>query len=189
MAWGVVTLLGVALAGVLFEATRRFYEPLRYGIDRVIISLPIIGPISRSFNCANFCRTLSLNLKSGVPLSESLHITADITKNLVFKLAYIDFAEHVLKGEKISNAMEKYHSIFPDMLPQMILIGETTGSLSNSLSYLSDMYEAEVDEYTKNLSNSIEPILLIFMGVLVGIIAVSVIAPIYEVTKYIGAGQ
>lgn len=189
MAWGVVTLLGVALAGVLFEAARRFYEPLRYGIDRVIISLPIIGPISRSFNCANFCRTLSLNLKSGVPLSESLHITADITKNRVFKRAYIDFAGHVLKGEKISNAMEKYVAIFPDMLPQMILIGETTGSLSSSLSYLSDMYEAEVDEYTKNLSNSIEPILLIFMGVLVGIIAVSVIAPIYEVTKYIGAGQ
>jgi type IV pilus assembly protein PilC len=82
--------------------------------------------------------------------------------------------------------MAKYPKIFPDILPHLILIGETTGSLSNTLTYLSDLYEAEVDDSTKNLSNSIEPILLMTMGILVGIIAISVIAPIYEVTKHIG---
>ncbi len=75
------------------------------------------------------------------------------------------------------------------MLPHLILIGETTGSLTHTLSYLSDLYENEVDEATKNLSNSIEPILLMLMGAIVGLIAVSVIAPIYEVTKYIGNGR
>ena len=82
--------------------------------------------------------------------------------------------------------MLHYKTIFPDMLPHLILIGETTGSLSHTLEYLSDLYEAEVEDTTRNLSNSIEPILLIIMGLLVGLIAVSVIAPIYEVTKYIG---
>ena len=91
-----------------------------------------------------------------------------------------------MKGEKISTTMTKYKYIFPDMLPHMILIGETTGSLSNTLSYLSDLYEAEVEESTRNLSNSIEPILLMTMGIMVGVIAISVIAPIYEVTKSIG---
>ena len=82
--------------------------------------------------------------------------------------------------------MQKYTSVFPDMLPHMVLIGETTGTLPDTLGYLSDLYESEVDESTKNLSSSIEPVLLMVMGVLVGLIAVSVISPIYEVTKHIG---
>jgi type IV pilus assembly protein PilC len=122
-------------------------------------------------------------------LSEGLSVTAGVTDNTLFKEAYLDFAEHVFKGEKISTTMARYSDIFPDMLPHMILIGETTGSLSSTLSYLSDMHEAEVEESTKNLSNSIEPLLLIIMGILVGIIAVSVISPIYEVTKYIGTAR
>jgi type IV pilus assembly protein PilC len=187
--WGFLTILGLLFAIVVFEIAKRTIRPLRYGVDWFVLRLPIAGEIARSYNCANFCRTLSLSLKSGINLSEALHITADVTNNVVYKKAYLDFAEHVKKGEKISTAMTKYQSLFSDILPHMILIGETTGSLSNTLSYLSDLHEAEVDESTKNLSNSIEPILLITMGILVGIIAVSIIAPIYEVTKYIGTAR
>lgn len=187
--WGIWVLIGLIAFSAVFEATRRVYKPLHYGLDWLFIRLPIVGSISRSYNCANFCRTLGLNLRSGVPLSEAMHTTAEVTNNLVYRRAYEEFAEIVQKGEKISTAMSKYKTIFPDMLPHMILIGETTGSLSQTLAYLSDMHEAEVDDATKNLSNSIEPILLIIMGLLVGVIAVSVIAPIYEVTKYIGAGR
>lgn len=185
--WGIWTAAGLILFGILFEAARRTYHPLHYGIDWLLIHLPVTGHISKSFNCANFCRTLGLNLRSGVSLSEAMQVTAEITKNLVYKRAYENFTSHILKGEKISTAIHAYKTVFPDMLPHLILIGETTGTLSSTLSYLSDLYEAEVDEATKNLSNSIEPILLIIMGLLVGVIAISVIAPIYEVTKYIGA--
>lgn len=187
--WGIWTAFGIIVLAALFEIARRLYQPLHYGLDWLFIRLPIVGPICRAYNCANFCRTLSLNVKSGVPLSESMIITAEVTNNLVYKRAYMDFATHIQKGEKISSTMGKYIKIFPDMLPHLVLIGETTGSLSQSLSYLSDLYEAEVDDATKNLSNSIEPILLMIMGLLVGVIAVSIIAPIYEVTKYIGAGR
>lgn len=185
-AYGLYTILGLIIFIVIFALSRTYLYWLRYATDWLLLKLPIAGPIARSYNCANFCRTLALNVKSGIPLSESLYITAEVTKNTLYKNAFTDFAEHVIKGEKISATMSKYPHIFPDLLPHMILIGETTGSLTNTLTYLSDLHEAEVDEGTKNLSNSIEPILLITMGLLVGIIAVSVIAPIYEVTKYIG---
>lgn len=184
--WGFLTILGVILVIILFEVVRRTMSNVHYATDWLILKLPIAGEIARSYNCANFCRTLALSIKSGITLSEGLHISAEVTNNLLYKKAYLDFAAHVIKGEKISSTMAKYSSIFPDMLPHMILIGETTGSLSNTLTYLSDLHEAEVDEGTKNLSNSIEPILLITMGILVGVIAVSVISPIYEVTKYLG---
>lgn len=187
--WGLLTILGIVLVVALLEVTRRTWRPLHYATDWLILRMPITGEIARSYNCANFCRTLSLSIQSGIALSEALYITADITRNTIYRNAYLDFAEHVLQGEKISTTMAKYPNIFPDMLPHMILIGETTGSLSHTLSYLSDLHEAEVDESTKNLSNSIEPLLLITMGILVGIIAVSVITPIYEVTKYIGSAR
>lgn len=184
--YGFVTLLGIIFVIIAVELARRAFRPLRLAADWFLLKLPIAGGIARSYNCANFCRTVALNIKSGVALSESLLITADVTKNILYREAYLDFAAHVMKGEKISTTMAKYPNIFPDMLPHMILIGETTGSLSNTLSYLSDLYEAEVEESTRNLSNSIEPILLMTMGIMVGTIAVSVIAPIYEVTKSIG---
>ena len=171
-AYGFITLLGLIFAIAAFEICRRTVDSLHYAMDWLLLRLPIAGGIARSYNCANFCRTVALNIKSGVTLSESLFITAEITKNTLYKEAYLDFAAHVMKGEKISTTMANYKHIFPDMLPHMILIGETTGSLSNTLSYLSDLYEAEVEESTRNLSNSIEPILLMTMGIMVGTIAV-----------------
>jgi type II secretory pathway component PulF len=187
--WGFLTMIGFIAFLAIFEVVRRAYQPLHLSIDWLILKFPIVGSITRSYNCANFCRTIAVNLKSGINLSEATSVTADITRNLIYKRAYQDFAEHVLRGEKISTCMHKYPNIFPDMLPHMILIGETTGSLTQTLTYLSELYENEVDEATKNLSNSIEPILLMLMGAIVGLIAVSVIAPIYEVTKYIGNGR
>jgi type IV pilus assembly protein PilC len=129
---------------------------------------------------------LGLTLASGISLSESLHITATVTKNSVYKKAYYIFSEQVLTGENISTIMNThYATMFTDILPHMIHIGETTGTLSETLQYLSDLYEADVDEHARNLSNALEPMLLTIMGILVGIIAISIIVPIYEITKHI----
>lgn len=183
--WGFLTLLGVIFGIIIFTIVRNIVLPIRKATDWILLKLPIAGTIARAYNSANFCRTLGLNIRAGVNLVEAMHITARVTKNIIYKNAYLDIAEHIVKGEKISSTMMHYPKLFPDMLPHMILIGETTGSLPNTLSYLSDLYESEVDESTKNLSNSIEPILLMTMGILVGLIAVSVISPIYEVTKHL----
>jgi type IV pilus assembly protein PilC len=183
--WGLLTLLGLILAFFLYHALRRWWRAFRKVTDWVLINLPIAGSIARAYNAANFCRTLRLTVNAGIGLTEGLHITAQVTKNTLYKDAYEDIAQYVVRGETISSAMTKHTHIFPDILPQMILIGETTGSLSQTLGYLSDLYETEVDEGTKNLSNSIEPILLMTMGILVGLIAVSVITPIYDVTRHL----
>jgi type II secretory pathway component PulF len=101
----------------------------------------------------------------------------------VYREAYLEVAAQVLKGEQISKHLRTGTVLFPDMLPHMIAVGETSGTLTKSLRYLSELYENEVDETTKNLSNTIEPLLLVVMGLIVGIIAVSVITPIYDITK------
>ncbi len=183
--WGILTLLGILIAIIVFMVARTLLLPIRTATDWFLLKLPIAGNIARSYNCANFCRTLGLNINAGVNLVEAMHITAQVTKNVMYKNAYLDIASHIVKGKKISDIMMHHTTLFPDMLPHMICIGETTGSLSHTLGYLSELYETEVDESTKNLSNSIEPILLMIMGILVGLIAVSIISPIYEVTRHL----
>ncbi len=181
--WGIHLILGIAVFTTIFLIIRTKISWLHFGTDRVILSLPIAGEIARSYNLANICRTLGLLLSSGVNVHEAVLITGSVTKNVVYKKALERVAGEVLKGETISKHIAAQGSLFPDLLPHMIAVGERTGSLTETLGYLAEMYETEVDEMTKNLSNSIEPILLVTMGVIVGVIAVSVITPIYDITK------
>ena len=93
--------------------------------------------------------------------------------------------ENILKGKKVSNQFENYPRFFPVLIPQMLSVGETTGNLSGSLIYLAEFYETEVDEMTKNLSNTLEPLLMIVMGIMVGFVVISIITPIYGVTQHL----
>ena len=181
--WGLLVVGGLALFFFVFSIIRTKIYWIRYATDYLLLYVPVAGFIARTYNAANFCRTLGLLLSSGVRISEAMQIVADVTHNVVYKKVYARIATSIMRGAPISEDLQKYSSIFPDMLPHMIVIGEKTGSLSDTLGYLSALYESEVDEHTKNLSNSIEPILLVTMGILVGLIAVSIISPIYEVTK------
>jgi type IV pilus assembly protein PilC len=185
--WGLYLILGIFVAVGIYIYIRTRIPKLHYATDRALLSLPIAGDITRSYNVANFCRTLGLLLHSGVHVTEALLITGSITKNLVYRRACERIAAGVLKGDTISQHIALQTSIFPDMLPHMVMIGEKTGSLTETLGYLSELYETEVDEKTKNLSSSIEPILLVTMGLIVGLIAVSVITPIYDITKNLGS--
>lgn len=181
--FGLLTIALFAIFVLILAILRRYFYAVQYWGDRLLLAMPLAGMIARTYNLANFCRTLGLLIKSGIHLTEALHITSETTKNLVFREAYAKIAKNVIKGEPMSRSLEKNAKLFPDMLTHMIHIGETTGNLPQTLLYLSELYEAEVDEQTKNLSNSIEPILMMTMGILVGLIAVSVITPIYEITK------
>jgi len=92
-------------------------------------------------------------------------------------------SEHALKGERISEYLSKHPNLFPSILTEMIIVGEEVGNLSGSLLYLSAMYEDELSDLSKNLSTVIEPVLMIFMGLIVGFVAISIIAPIYGITQ------
>lgn len=148
--------------------------------DNFFLALPIISPIIKNINAAYTVRNLSSLVSSGVSLPRSLEITAGTLGNHKYKKALFESEEAVKKGEKFSDALKKYEDIYPITLIQMIAVGEETGETSVILSKLSDFYENEVNEATRNLSSVIEPVLMIIIGVIVGFFAVSMIQPMYS---------
>jgi type IV pilus assembly protein PilC len=183
VAWGLEVIVVALLLSVgLMVALKRSHF-IHYQFDRVVLKLPIIGNVMQYYNLANASRTLGLLLKSGVTLREALPITADTTKHLVYKRQFIALTEVVNRGEKISTHLLRNRSLFPNIFSHLVAVGERSGKLSESLVYLSELYDNEVDDFTKNLSTLIEPALMIFMGLVVGFIAVSIITPIYGITQ------
>ena len=170
---------GLIVAWVMLLRIQKF----RYYSDKMLLSVPIFGNISQSYHLANLCRTLGLLLKSGVSIVTATNITSSTTKNLVYKDEIKQLAESITMGRKVSQHMIASKKLFPAMVTQMVTVGETTGNLSESLLYLAEIYEGEVDEMTKNLSSILEPVLMVFMGIIVGFIAVSIITPIYGITQ------
>lgn len=180
--YGVYAVLGILVFIVLFWIVLKIKSVRRF-FDIVILKIPLAGNMVKNYNISNFCRTFGLLLKSDIKVVEAILITADTMKNLIYKEELQQAANIVTKGEEISSHLEKKKNIFPEMISQMIAIGENTGNLSETLLYLSEFYEKEVDDSAKNLSSTLEPILMVTMGFLVGFIAVSIITPIYEITQ------
>lgn len=181
--YGLLMLGAMIVVGIALWLLIKKVKNAHVLVDRFVLKIPIVGAIALGYNMTNFCRTFGLLLKSGVPVVEALSITADTTPNLVYKKEFHSMARNVMRGEKISKHLEKYPRLFPDILTQMIAIGEATGNLSETLLYISELYENEVEDLTKNMSSSIEPVLMIFMGIIVGFVAISVITPIYAITQ------
>lgn len=159
---------------------------VRHFVNLAMLRLPVFGKIIKDVNLANFSRTLGLTLKSGVRVVEAINITAESLKNPVYRREFFKVAEAVRKGEALAPFFAKKRFLFPGILTQMVSVGEAAGNLSETLLYLADFHESEVNEVTKNLSNVLEPILMVLMGVVVGFVAISIITPIYEVTQNIG---
>lgn len=182
-AWGVTLLVsGIVLAIVATFLLKRF-RTLHKLFDRAAMRLPLVGKVMQYYNMSNMARTLGLLLKSGIKLSDALPITADATTNLVYKAHLVAVAGGVMRGARVSVYLKAHRRHFPDIMTHMVAVGEQSGTLSETLLYLADYYDHEVDEFTKNLSTLIEPALMIFMGVLVGFIAISIITPIYGITQ------
>lgn len=180
---------GLYIFGTLVFSTLGFIyllkrsQTFRFYFDKTILKIPIVGDIIRDYNLANSTRTIGLLLKGGVTVSEAIPIAEKTSSNLVYREEFRNLALTINRGDKISMYLNKRPDLFPEILSQIISVGERSGSLSNSLIYLSELYEAQVDDFTKNLSSLIEPALMIFMGILVGFIAISIITPIYSITQ------
>jgi len=175
-------ILGLIAAVIIFIVLLRI-KIIRFLWHKIILYLPLIGSISRKAAISNMSRTLSLMLNSGMKIVEALIITSNTLTNLVYKKALIDAAEIVKKGESFNSFLKTREDLFPIIVSQMIEVGESTGTLCDNLVYLANFYEEEVDEATKNLSSTLEPFLLVIMGVIVGFIAISIITPIYKMTQ------
>ena len=182
---GLALLFGIIATVVGFRLLLRI-GAIRYMYHRALLTLPMVGSAVINFNMANMTRTLGLLLRSGVQIIESISITGATLTNLVYKRELIAAANHVRQGEFFSKYLYRDQKKFPPILVNMIEVGENTGNLNENLNYLAEYYENEVDDFVKNLSSILEPILLLVMGGIVGFIALSFITPIYQLTRSIG---
>lgn len=147
---------------------------------RFILKIPLFGKLIFYGQVARFSRNFGILLQSGVPVEKSLNITADTLSNLKFKQDLLFISSKASKGQQISSAIDK--TVFPSLVTQMVAIGEKTGKLDETVIYLANFYEEEIDNISKNLSTILEPALMVGVGLMVGFVALAIIGPIYELT-------
>lgn len=174
--WGLVVLLVV-----LIIISR--LKPIKSIIHKILLKLPFTGTISRNINLALFSRTLGTLIKSGVPIVRSLDIAVVTLKNLTYQKYLKEVVLKVQQGQQMATYFKSHSKLFPATFSQMVGAGEKTGKLEDSLLYLAEFYEKEVDNASKNLATSLEPILLIIIGLVVTFVALSIIMPIYQLTR------
>ncbi len=160
---------------------RRYYATYggRRQIDGIVLKLPILGDIMRKIAVARFCRTLSTLMSSGVPILDGLEITARTSGNAIIEDAILMVRKGVESGLTVAQPL-KESKVFPPMVVQMIGVGEQTGALDAMLSKIADFYEEEVDQAVANLLTLMEPVMILFLGVTVGGIVISMYLPLFD---------
>jgi type IV pilus assembly protein PilC len=183
---GLVTLILVIAAAV---GTFFYYKTPkgRYNIDWLLLKLPIFGSILRKVAVARFSRILSTLLSSGVPILQSLEITAKTSGNVIVEEAILKVRDGVERGESFVEPL-KATEVFPHMVSQMIGVGEQTGALDAMLGKIADFYEEEVDSAIADLLALIEPALIAFLGITIGSIVISMYLPLFSLIGKLAAG-
>jgi type IV pilus assembly protein PilC len=148
-------------------------------MDHIKLNMPVVGKLFKKISIARFTRTLGTLYNSGVPIIKSLEICERSTGNNIFASAIGDIKDAVIKGKTISSVMSE-NSLFPSDVVQIIAIGEQSGNLTDMLSQIADFYEEDIDNSVKKLSSMIEPIVLLFVGLVIGFLAYSIIIPIFN---------
>ena len=157
-------------------------------IDTLMLKLPVFGGILRKVAVARFSRILSTLMSSGVPILQSLEITARTAGNLVIENAILKVREGVERGESFVEPL-KATKVFPDMVGQMIGVGEQTGAMDAMLGKIADFYEEEVDSAIADLLAMIEPILIAFLGITIGSIVISMYLPLFTLIGKLAGGS
>lgn len=160
---------------------------VKFAWHKIILSIPLISNMAVAVNIVSFGRTVGLLLKAGIKIVEALEITANTLSNLVYRKEIMAVAEGVRKGDPMSKYFIQNPKLFPPIFSQMVLVGENTGKLDESIIFLADYYESELDESTKSLSNILEPLMLLTMGMIVAFVALAIITPIYKITQTLGS--
>jgi type IV pilus assembly protein PilC len=160
----------------------------RFGSNIVLwiaLRLPVIGELVRETYAARAARTLSSLLSAGVPVLEALAITKEVVHADSFAKVVAEAEEHVRKGELLSASFSEHTDLYPILMSDMLAVGEETGKVADMLKQIAEFYEEDVSQKTKDLSTIIEPILMLVIGAVVGVFAVAVISPIYQLSSAI----
>lgn len=177
--WWWAALLGIWAAVVAFNNAKKKSPALRRSIDVISLKIPIIGNILEKSAIARFARTLSTMFAAGVPLVEAMESVAGATGNVLYEEATLRMKDEVSTGTQLQESM-RTTALFPNMVVQMVAIGEESGSLDNMLSKVADYYEAEVDDLVDGLSSLLEPLIMAVLGVMVGGLVIAMYLPIFK---------
>ncbi len=180
---GIFIVLGITILISTIKFLIKNNSRVKLIYDNTLLHLPIINKVIKNYNISNIFRTIGLLLNSNIPLNQTLIITSETINNSCYRKSFHNISLGINRGKNISELMYLYPNLFPDILCHMVATGEKSSELSETFIYLSEFYENEFDDQTKNLSNSIEPLLMIIMGIIIGFIAISFITPIYEITN------
>ncbi len=177
-------MLGGLLAFIFLFKKIYSTERGRFEIDRIALKLPVVGMLIRKVSVAKFTRTLGTLIASGVPLIEGLEICARTSGNKIVERAVFNTIEAIKEGESIAAPLSR-ESIFPPMVIQMIDVGENSGSLDAMCTKIADFYDEEVDAAVAALTSLLEPMLMVFLGLVVGFIVVAMYLPIFKMGEAI----
>ena len=180
---GLAVVIGIIAAIVGIVMFRRS-ETGKKVVDTILLKFPIVGMLLRKVAVAKFTRTLGTLVGSGVPILDGLDITAKTAGNKVIEAAVLEVRKAVAEGKALAEPLAK-SKVFPPMVTQMIGVGESTGALDSMLSKIADFYDEEVDSAVANLTSMLEPILMVFLGVTIGFIVVSMYLPIFRLITLI----
>ena len=174
-------------AVLIVFAIKKLYatEKGRLMLDSLLLRLPIFGPLLRKVAVARFTRTMGTMLASGVAILDALDIVAKTAGNKIVERAIYDIRYGIAEGRTMADPMLE-SGVFPSMVCQMIFVGESTGALDAMLGKVADFYDDEVDQAVENLTAAIEPMMMVFLGVVIGGLVVSMYMPIFKLASALG---
>jgi len=175
--WIIAIAIGGGVAAFIYFKKRS--RAFQHFLDRAVLRVPIIGPILNKSAIARYARTLSTTFAAGVPLVEALNSVAGATGNIVYETAVLRMRDEVATGTRLQRAMENT-DLFPNMVNQMVAVGEESGSLDDMSAKVADFYEEEVDNAVDSMSSLLEPLIMAILGVLVGGLVIAMYLPIFK---------
>ena len=180
--YNIYVVIGLVVFVILFRIFIRL-KMIRPYWSQFLLKIPILGQFFINVETASFCRNLGVMLSSSLPISRALDIAEKTTENDVFKKYIVAIQKSVSEGKLLGEQLlGGSFPILPTMASRMISVGERSGKLNEMLVYIGDYYESETDSLAKNFSTIIEPVLLLFIGLIVGVLALAIIGPIYQLT-------
>ena len=173
--------------GAIVYAIKRYYKTAngRVIIDRLLLKLPVVGQLVRKAAVAKFTRTLGTLITSGVPIMDGLMITAKTSGNKIVENAILEARLSISGGRTLADPLSK-GDVFPKMVTHMISVGESTGALDAMLGKIADFYDDEVDQAVASLTALLEPMMMVFLGVIIGFIVIAMYLPIFKMASVIG---
>jgi type IV pilus assembly protein PilC len=188
MAWsGPLTIVVVTVVVVVLKRLLAVNPEFRLRFDRLKLRLPVFGPLIKKITISRFSRTLGTLLSVGVPVMQALEVVGQTAGNAVVANATKDLQTAVREGRPMSSGLRK-HAVFPQMVTQMVEVGEESGQISQMLDKIADFYDREVDSATEALTSSIEPIMVVVMGAIVGGMVVCLYLPMFSIYGKIQGG-